>query len=147
MTGPIDPRLAQPFFHDLHAASSGEARAAQGAQDPTRAAKLKAAQEFEQVLLRQMLQGLQKASHVDQKGGILSSGGDMYGSMMVDALAQALSGGGGIGLADMLVRATDARPAPIGATGSPATAPGSGSLPTTTTTAVPSDPAPGDSKD
>jgi flagellar protein FlgJ len=57
----------------------------------------KAAREFEAIFLRQMLTSLQKASRMGNSES--SSGGEVYGSMMVGALADAVAAAGGIGLA------------------------------------------------
>lgn len=68
---------------------------------------LRVARELEAVFLRKMLSALEKASHVggatDQ--GSLSSGGDMYGSLVVGAMADAVAAAGGIGLAPMILSA------------------------------------------
>ena len=58
-----------------------------------------ASRQFEAVLLRQMLSCLEKTASV--QGG-KDAGSKLYGSMMVDAVADAVSQAGGIGLAAML---------------------------------------------
>jgi Rod binding domain-containing protein len=69
---------------------------------------VKAAQEFEAVFIRQLLKPLEKAGETG-KGNSIGSGSNIYGSMMVGAVADQASAGGGIGLAEMVLKAlTDA---------------------------------------
>ena len=69
---------------------------------------VKAAQEFEAVFIRQLLKPLEKAGETGKTGPV-SSGSNVYGSMMVGAMADSASKGGGIGLAEMVLKAlTDA---------------------------------------
>jgi Rod binding domain-containing protein len=69
---------------------------------------VKAAQEFEAVFIRQLLKPLEKAGEMG-KSGPVTSGSSVYGSMMVGAMADSASKGGGIGLAEMVLKAlTDA---------------------------------------
>ena len=63
----------------------------------------KAASEFEQILLRKMLSSLEKTGTMS--GDRPSGGGEVYSSMVVGALAEAISSAGGIGLADVIERA------------------------------------------
>ena len=63
--------------------------------------KLRLAREFEQIFIRKMLSSLEKAG---QKDGA-PAGGSAYGGMVVSALAEAVSKGGGVGLADLIARA------------------------------------------
>ena len=56
-----------------------------------------------------MLSSLEKTAK-PANGGAVSSGGDVYSSMVVGALADAISAAGGIGLADMIAK-TAAPPA------------------------------------
>ena len=67
---------------------------------PSPAKAQEAAQAFEAIFLRKMLESLQKTSNVSGK----SSGQSLYKSMMVDAMADAMAAGGGLGLADALSR-------------------------------------------
>jgi len=69
------------------------------------AERLKAAREFEQIFLRKMLSSLEKTGR-PQNGGSVTSGADVYSSMVVGALADAMSAAGGIGLADLIVKST-----------------------------------------
>jgi Rod binding domain-containing protein len=66
--------------------------------------KLRLAREFEQIFIRKMLSSLEKSGR-NAAGGSASSSGDAYGSMVVSALADAVSKGGGVGLAEMIARA------------------------------------------
>lgn len=61
-----------------------------------------ASRQFEAVFLRQMLSSIGRAA-----GGTSaqSSGNTVYGSMLVDAVSEAVSRAGGIGLGSMLVKA------------------------------------------
>jgi Rod binding domain-containing protein len=69
-----------------------------GAVDQNRdQAKLaQAARDFEAVLLRRMLSALEKS--VQQSG----KGGSMYGTMIVDAMADAITKSGGLGMAKVV---------------------------------------------
>ncbi len=60
-----------------------------------------AAAQFEAVFLRQLLSCLERTTTT----GAPAAGGSIYGSMVVNTMADALSKAGGIGLADMLTRA------------------------------------------
>jgi len=71
-----------------------------GANDP--AALREAARQFESLFTKMMLEGMRKASFGDPMFG--SDQGDMYQGMMDDQMAMQLSGGRGLGLADMLIR-------------------------------------------
>jgi Rod binding domain-containing protein len=62
-----------------------------------------AAKEFEQIFLRKMLSSLEKTGRA-QGEGTASAGSDVYSSMVVNALSEAISAGGGVGLADMIAR-------------------------------------------
>jgi peptidoglycan hydrolase FlgJ len=69
-----------------------------------------AALSFEQTLVRQLTQGLTSALQGgdgdDDSGDATST---MYGDMLPDALAQGITAGGGLGLADDLYRTLSAR--------------------------------------
>jgi peptidoglycan hydrolase FlgJ len=62
----------------------------------------KAARDFEAIFLRQMLSTLEKGSSVS---GSQSSGGAVFRSMMVSALADTAAEGGGIGLSEVILKA------------------------------------------
>jgi Rod binding domain-containing protein len=72
-------------------------------KEPIDPEKLRLAREFEQIFLRKMLSPLEKSGH--NASASASSSGDAYGSMVVSALAEAVSKGGGIGLAEVIARA------------------------------------------
>ncbi len=63
-----------------------------------------AAQEFEAVMLRQMVEALRKAA---KAGAEEESGGQLTDHLIEDALATHMAKAGGVGLADTLVRAVD----------------------------------------
>jgi Rod binding domain-containing protein len=73
-----------------------------GAREESGAAQ--AAQQFEAVLVRMMLEPLQKTTQLS-KSQLGSSGGGAYASMIVDALADALAASGGVGLAPLVEKA------------------------------------------
>jgi Rod binding domain-containing protein len=63
-----------------------------------------AAQEFEAVMLRQMVEALRKAARM---GGEAESGHQLADHLVEDALASHLARSGGIGLADAIARAVE----------------------------------------
>jgi Rod binding domain-containing protein len=69
----------------------------------------KAARDFEAIFLRQLMSSLEKGGGL----GGQSSGGQVFRSMMVSALADTASEGGGIGLRDLILKAM-LPPAPQG---------------------------------
>jgi Rod binding domain-containing protein len=92
----------------------GSARAGKGAAQPTAAHK--AAQQFEAIIVRQLLsQSVGKlmaggAESGDDTGG---EGGGMYGYMLTDAIADKIAQGGGLGLADMLEKQFTPKGVPV----------------------------------
>ncbi|MES1189405.1 MAG: hypothetical protein ABUL60_36650 [Myxococcales bacterium] len=73
---------------------------------------LKAAKDFEAIFLRTLLSSLEKTTSISG-GGKLNTGQSTYGSMVVGALADNISGSGGIGLADIVAKSLSAHlPAP-----------------------------------
>lgn len=64
---------------------------------PDQARLAQAAQQFEAVLLRRMLSSLEKTTQM-QSG----KGTSMYGGMIVDAMADAIVGSGGLGMARLI---------------------------------------------
>jgi Rod binding domain-containing protein len=75
---------------------------------------LKAAKDFEAIFLRTLLSSLEKATSVSG-GGKLNTSQSTYGSMVVGALADNISGSGGIGLAEVVARSLSvqaAQPSP-----------------------------------
>lgn len=93
------------------AQQSADARgtAAAPAAGPT-PEQVKAAKDFEAIFIRQLLSSLEKSSGLS--GGD-QSGGAVFRSMMVNALADTAAEGGGIGLRDLITRAM-LPPAPQG---------------------------------
>jgi hypothetical protein len=82
-------------------AAKGAAEGSNAKVDP----KLeKVAHEFEAIFMRNLLKPLEKAGSVGKEGSV-SSGSGVYGSMMVGALADSASQGGGIGLAHLVLEA------------------------------------------
>jgi Rod binding domain-containing protein len=82
-------------------AGSGAARARAGAAQPTAAHK--AAQQFEAIIVRQLLSQsvgkLMAGGEESESGG---GDGGMYGFMLTDAIADKIAQGRGLGLAGML---------------------------------------------
>lgn len=68
---------------------------------------LKAAKDFEAIFLRTLLSSLEKTTSVSG-GGKLNTGQSTYGSMIVGAMADNISGSGGIGLADIVAKSLSA---------------------------------------
>jgi flagellar protein FlgJ len=127
--GVVPPSVSQP--------SSSHARPP---APPVKPEVARAAREFEAIFLRQMLTSLEKTGHMGSTG---STGSDVYGSMMVGALADAVASAGGVGLAKYvttsLVHPAAPPPAAPGATSPPGspTAPGISTAPGSTTSAAP----------
>lgn len=65
---------------------------------------LKAAKQFESLLLRHMLESMQKTAEVGGK----SHTGSAYQSMATEALADGIEQGGGLGLADLVAHTLQA---------------------------------------
>jgi len=65
---------------------------------------MKAAREFETIFLRSLLGSLEKTTSSGTTGSA-KTGQSTYGSMVVGALADSMSGAGGIGLAEVIARA------------------------------------------
>lgn len=96
------------------------------------AQRVKAAREFEQIFLRKMLSSLEKTGRAKGDGAV-SAGGDVYSSMVVGAIADAVSSAGGIGLADLIICSTTPKPSsPAPASVPPATGPPSSAGPSLT---------------
>lgn len=76
---------------------------------------LEAAKEFEAVFLRQMLKSLERSARLS--GDTSQAGQSAYGSMIVEAMADAIATAGGIGVSELIadaVATSPARPAPTG---------------------------------
>jgi Rod binding domain-containing protein len=100
-----DAQGPSPHQHQLKAAASPEQPSASASPE-----QLKAAKDFEAIFIRQLLSSLEKSSGIS--GGD-KSGGAVFRSMMVSALADTAAEGGGIGLRDLITRAM-LPPAPQG---------------------------------
>ncbi|HVZ35558.1 MAG TPA: rod-binding protein [Polyangiaceae bacterium] len=88
------------------------------------AAARKVAQQFEAIFLRKLMSGLEKSGGL----GGSSTGSQVYGSMMVGALADSAAKSGGLGLADLVMKSLVPQlSAP--ARGAHSAVPGSGVLP------------------
>ncbi len=68
---------------------------------------LMAAKDFEAIFLRTLLSSLEKTTSV-KGGGKLDTGQSTYGSMVVGAMADQISQGGGIGLAEIVAKSLTA---------------------------------------
>jgi Rod binding domain-containing protein len=66
-----------------------------------------AAQQFEAMLLKQMLSSLEKATRVGSEHG--SAGSSQYGGMIVEALSDAVAQAGGIGVGKLMVESVAQR--------------------------------------
>ena len=65
---------------------------------------LKAAKDFEAIFLRTLLSSLEKTTSMSGGANKPTTGQSTYGSMVVGALADNISGSGGIGLADIVAK-------------------------------------------
>lgn len=98
----MKPVALIPFSRDSHALASLTAgQQAKKAAEPKSAETLKAAREFESLLLRHVLESLQKTTHI---GGNENHSNTAYQSMAVDALADGIAQAGGLGLADLIAK-------------------------------------------
>ncbi len=73
-----------------------------------KSAQERAARDFEAIFLRQMLASMQKTSKSsggDSKSGSGAQGSSVYSSMVVDAMADAITKCGGLGLANTILAA------------------------------------------
>jgi len=61
------------------------------------------AQDFEAVFLRQMLSSLERTTKVSSQGNNIAGQGT-YGSMIVDAVSEAVAKAGGLGISDVLAK-------------------------------------------
>jgi peptidoglycan hydrolase FlgJ len=74
----------------------------QATKDPNAARLQKAAQQFEAIFIRQMLTTLEKTARIS--GSSQGTGASMYGSMVVNVMADAIAAAGGVGLGSALAR-------------------------------------------
>jgi Rod binding domain-containing protein len=94
--------------------NTGAAPEASATRAEPRPEVLRAAREFETIFLRSLLGSLEKTTSSGTSGS-MKSGQSTYGSMVVGALADSMSGAGGIGLAEVIAKAmTQAESAPKG---------------------------------
>jgi Rod binding domain-containing protein len=92
-------------MNPLTAISTGvDAQAASAARPEPRPEVMKAAREFETIFLRSLLGSLEKTTSSGTSGSA-RTGQSTYGSMVVGALADSMSGAGGIGLAEVIAKA------------------------------------------
>jgi len=84
----------------LQALKSGAAAKQAEPVDPR---ALQAAKDFEAIFLRTLLSSLEKTTSVSGSGR-LDTGQSTYGGMVVGALADNISGSGGIGLAEIVAK-------------------------------------------
>jgi hypothetical protein len=103
------PRLTITEGHAAKLSIGPNAGATSGAAKDAASAKVdprleKVSREFEAIFMRNLLKPLEKAGSVGKEGSV-SSGSGVYGSMMVGALADSASQGGGIGLAHLVLEA------------------------------------------
>jgi len=77
------------------------------AETPVDPKALKAAKDFEAIFLRTLLSSLEKTTSISG-GKKLDTGQSTYGGMIVGALADNISGSGGIGLADIVAKSLSA---------------------------------------
>ena len=78
---------------------------ADGPVDPK---ALKAAKDFEAIFLRTLLSSLEKTTSMSGGANKPTTGASTYGSMVVGALADNISGSGGIGLAGIVAKSLSA---------------------------------------
>ena len=79
-------------------AAAPELEASAAKQQPQQAERLQqAAKQFEAMMLKRMLSSLEKTTKLDS-----GKGTSMYGSMIVDAMADAIVGSGGLGLSKII---------------------------------------------
>ena len=84
--------------------NSTDAHATTATRSEPRPEVMKAAREFETIFLRSLLSSLEKTTSSGTTGSV-KTGQSTYGSMVVGALADSMSGAGGIGLAEVIARA------------------------------------------
>ena len=94
MIAPVAQALAAP----QSAGAAGSSGAAGSTGDEAKI--LQAARQFEALLLKRMLASLERTTKVD--GGAGPAGASAYGSMVVEALADAVAQAGGLGLATQM---------------------------------------------
>lgn len=78
-------------------------------QERSHAAQVDAARQFEAIFVRQMLSSLERTQGL---GGQSQTGSEVYGSMMVNAVADMVTQGDGIGLSALVLEALSTRETP-----------------------------------
>jgi len=108
MMAPISPPLPSGSAPQgaVVTGAGGASASADGSAEAAR--RLEAAREFEAVLLQQMLKRLERTTRVG--GGEAPAGQSEYGSMVVQAVADALARGGGLGIAELVSERMAATP-------------------------------------
>jgi len=96
----------EPSGPTARSAASGTANSATSKQTADDPRIKEAATQFEAVLLRQMLSCLEKTT--SSSTGTQSPGGSIYGSMVVNTVADAIAKAGGLGLASLLTKSLQA---------------------------------------
>ncbi|HEY3495642.1 MAG TPA: rod-binding protein [Polyangiaceae bacterium] len=97
----MKPVALVPFSQDSQAlANVAAGQQAKKAANPKSAETLKAAREFEALLLRHVLESLQKTTQLS--GSEKNRSNAAYQSMAVDALSDGIARAGGLGLADLI---------------------------------------------
>lgn len=111
--------------------SLGSAQAAQETQkaDAPDPKLLKAARDFEQIFVRQMLKSVEKTTAAGA-GATKSAGQSTYGSMIVDSLSESITSAGGLGLSEMIARSMMTSHPNLKAAGSAAGSPATPLIPT-----------------
>jgi peptidoglycan hydrolase FlgJ len=89
----------------LASASAVTSPSVQATPDERPARLQQAARQFEAIFLRQMLATLGKTARMS--GSTQGAATSMYGSMVVDVMADAVAAAGGLGLGDILARDLD----------------------------------------
>jgi Rod binding domain-containing protein len=103
MTAAISNVLQSPVDANRQPNGAHSSATVAGKSDSAEDPRLKeAAAQFEAVLLRQMLQCLEKTTNSSTTGQ--SSGGSIYGSMVVNTVADAVARAGGLGLASVIAK-------------------------------------------
>lgn len=109
------PDLSRLTSSQAEVARPTAATKPQNAAQPVDSKLQQAAREFEAVFLRQMLAALERTTKVGDRGPNIA-GQQTYGSMVVEAVADAVANAGGLGLANTIssTLATRVAPTPAG---------------------------------
>ena len=104
------PTSAAVAFDYAEPAGLFKADAAKGSAKPSPAEAKKAAQQFEAIIMRQLLAPSIEPIMSGGLGGASGTGGGIYGHMLTEVLADSLAKGGGLGLGRMLEKQFGATP-------------------------------------